>query len=56
MLAYDWSEEGDMEVVVEDIEKFGPSIIYIGWCFSSNGDVSKYISYLVYSNILQLLS
>ena len=37
---------GKPDEFIEDIEQFGPSIIYIGWCFSSNGDVS--ISYLVY--------
>ena len=36
---------GKPEEFIEDLEKFGPSIIFIGWCFSSNGDVS--ISYLV---------
>ena len=36
---------GKPEELIADIKKFGPSIIFIGWCFSSNGDVS--ISYLV---------
>ena len=36
---------GQPDVFIKDINKFWPSIIFIGWCFSSNGDVS--ISYLV---------